>query len=163
MPKQKSHCPICEGEPADEIWPFCSVECLHADPHSAKDPTFRRRLAQFAARNSGARGPGGMVPTYVGEQLRWYLGGAQDEATIARTHTGLEAEVEAVVDGANKLAADLASADREAPWIVWPQETRGPEAFSELFASGALVCMRRGDNQVVTYNYRDFRPQFIER
>jgi len=73
-------CPICEKEPTQEIWPFCSAECLHADPTTAKDPDLQRRIAALNERDTGAGGPGGMTPTVVDEKLSWYLAGGQDEA-----------------------------------------------------------------------------------
>ncbi len=81
--KAERKCPICLGDPMAEIWPFCSAECLHADPSEAKDPDMLRRVAQFEGRDSGAGGPGGMTVTKPNPtRLAWYLAGAQDEWAV---------------------------------------------------------------------------------
>lgn len=83
MTDAKRKCPICHAEPGeDSPWPFCSAECLRADPTEAKDPALRRRVEQFEERDSGAGGPGGMTSVGIA-RLSWYLAGAQDEAVEA--------------------------------------------------------------------------------
>ncbi len=79
-----TRCPICLKPPMEGIEPFCSADCLHADPATGKDPDLRRRLATWEERQTGAGGPGGMVssagPLEPPRVLGWYLAGAQDEA-----------------------------------------------------------------------------------
>ncbi len=78
--ENKPRCPICEGEPQEGIEPFCSADCLSADPRGSNDADLQRRIADFDERDSGAGGPGGMVSSHAGSRLLWYLAGAQDEA-----------------------------------------------------------------------------------
>lgn len=80
MKLDNDKCPICLKKPLQEIWPYCSAVCLHADPASAKDPDMQRRMQAFRERTLGAGGPGGMTPTHIDDKLSWYLSGAQDEA-----------------------------------------------------------------------------------
>lgn len=78
--EDEGSCPICRVSASREgLWPFCSAECLRADPSQTEDAAFRRRLAVFKDRTTGAGGPGGMVSSGIEERLGWYLAGAQDE------------------------------------------------------------------------------------
>lgn len=72
-------CPICLKPPQQEIDPFCSVECLHANPATGKDPDLQRRISTYVERSTGAGGPGGMT-SGNDRDLQLYLAGAQDEA-----------------------------------------------------------------------------------
>lgn len=76
-------CPIYDGDPQKEIWPFCSAVCFKADPSVAKSPDMLRRLDQFDERDTGGGGPGGCLPVGISGDLSFYLAGAQDEAAIA--------------------------------------------------------------------------------
>lgn len=76
-------CPICQEESEPNIWPYCSGNCLHADPYTGHAKWHRRRLRTFDDRKLGVGGPGGMVPGEIDEHLAWYLAGAQDEAAAA--------------------------------------------------------------------------------
>lgn len=100
-------CPICDADtPMEEIWPFCSVDCLHTNPASkaVQNATTIRRVGTFTERTLGAWVAGGMTPTYAEERLAWYLAGAQDEAAFTKEGDPMEHTTH-VIDGVRYIRA----------------------------------------------------------